>query len=79
LQPDWFLGAVVARDALVVVLMVLVVRSVLRPAMDPVRAVTGLAVTPPAWWVDDPEWPAAAPTSEHADARLPALSSSAPR
>ena len=28
---------------------------------------------------DDPEWPAAAPTSERADARLPALSSSAPR
>ena len=31
------------------------------------------------WGADDPEWPAAAPTSEHADARLPALSSSAPR
>jgi len=80
LQPDWFLGAVVARDALVVVLMVLVVRSVLRPATDPVRA----AVVPPAvtgqeWGADDPEWPAPPPTSEHADTRRPALSSSAPR
>jgi hypothetical protein len=64
----------VARDALVVVLMVLVVRCVLRPATDPVRAVTGHASDK-----DDPEWPAAAPTSEAADARLPALSSSAPR
>src|SRR4029079_3602817 len=46
LPPDWFLGAVVARDLVVVVLMVLVVRSVLRPETDPVRAVGG----------DDPEW-----------------------
>ncbi len=47
LPPDWFLGTVLLRDAAVVGLCVLVVRSVLRPADDPVRAV-GL---------DDPDWP----------------------
>jgi uncharacterized membrane protein len=47
LPPDYFLGAVLARDALVVALCVLVVRSVLRPATDPVR-ILGL---------DDPDWP----------------------
>ncbi|MHA6785754.1 glycosyltransferase family 87 protein [Pseudonocardia saturnea] len=47
LPPDWFLGAVLLRDAAVIGLCVLVVRSVLRPATDPVRAV-GL---------DDPDWP----------------------
>jgi uncharacterized membrane protein len=47
LPPDWFLGAVLIRDVLVVVLCVLVVRSVLRPTADPVRIV-GL---------DDPDWP----------------------
>lgn len=41
LPPDWFLGAVVVRDAMVVLLCVLVVRSVLRPAEDPVRALPG--------------------------------------
>lgn len=46
LPPDWFIGAVLVRDAAVVLLCVLVVRSVLRPADDPVRA-TG---------ADDPEW-----------------------
>ena len=51
LPPDWFLGFVVARDAVVVLLCVLVVRSVLRPATDPVRA--GLPGG------DDPDWPAA--------------------
>jgi uncharacterized membrane protein len=48
LPPDWFLGAVLLRDAVVVLLCVLVVRSVLRPdTADPVRAVEA----------DDPDWP----------------------
>jgi uncharacterized membrane protein len=49
LPPDWFLGTVVVRDAMVVLLCVLVVRTVLRPAEDAVRA--GL---PPEV---DPDWP----------------------
>jgi uncharacterized membrane protein len=49
LPPDWFLGAVLARDAVVLALVALVVRSVLRPATDPVRA----------WGADDPDWPTA--------------------
>ncbi len=53
LQPEWFLGAVMLRDAMVVLLCVLVVRSVLRPDTDPVR------VTGPYGPVgDDPDWPA---------------------
>jgi uncharacterized membrane protein len=56
LPPDWFLGAVVIRDAFVVVLCVLVVRSVLCPDTDPVRMAT------PGEWpavLDaDPDWPA---------------------
>ncbi|TQM35981.1 putative membrane protein [Pseudonocardia cypriaca] len=60
LPPDWFLGAVVIRDAFVVVLCVLVVRSVLRPDTDPVRMAT------PGEWpavLDaDPDWPAVART-----------------
>jgi len=48
LPPDWFLGTVLVRDAVVVLLCVLVVRSVLRPGTDPVR-VDGLD--------DDPDWP----------------------
>jgi uncharacterized membrane protein len=75
LPPDWFLGAVVVRDALVVVLMVLVVRSILHPATDPVRA-TGVPLGQP---VDDPEWPAPPPVNGRADGRRPVLSSSAPR
>jgi Predicted integral membrane protein len=49
LPPEWFFGAVVLRDAVVVLLCALVVRSVLRPETDPVRTdgVSG----------DDPEWP----------------------
>jgi uncharacterized membrane protein len=47
LPPDWFLGAVVLRDAVVALLCVLVVRTVLRPETDPVRALDG----------DDPDWP----------------------
>jgi uncharacterized membrane protein len=55
LPPDWFLGAVVLRDAVVVLLCVLVVRSVLRPdTEDPVRApVAGGVGGGPA---DDPDW-----------------------
>ncbi len=49
LPPGWFLATVLLRDAAVVGLVVLVVRSVLRPATDPVRA-TG-----------DPDWPAPRP------------------
>ncbi|QYN35776.1 glycosyltransferase 87 family protein [Pseudonocardia sp. DSM 110487] len=56
LPPDWFLGTVVVRDAFVVLLCVLVVRSVLRPDTDPVRAAPGRR--PEA----DPDWPAAVPT-----------------
>ncbi|ODU18728.1 MAG: hypothetical protein ABT15_00395 [Pseudonocardia sp. SCN 73-27] len=51
LPPDYFLGAVLLRDAMVVLLCVLVVRSVLRPGDDPVR--TG--------GPDDPDWPGTAP------------------
>jgi uncharacterized membrane protein len=58
LPPDWFLGTVVVRDAVVVLLCVLVVRSVLHPATDPVRAV--LPQGPDADPDADPEWPVAA-------------------
>jgi len=51
LPPGWFLGAVLLRDAAVIGLCVLVVRSVLLPGTDPVRAI-GL---------DDPDWPVTAP------------------
>jgi hypothetical protein len=87
LPPDWFLGAVVARDLMVAVLMALVVRSVLRPATDPVRAVAppvDLRLAAPhrgptghAWGADDPDWPASPPTARPAADR-PVLSSSAP-
>nr|WP_211178027.1 glycosyltransferase 87 family protein [Pseudonocardia acidicola] len=50
LPPDWFLGAVVLRDAFVALLCVLVVRTVLRPGTDPVRALGGGDS-------DDPDWP----------------------
>jgi uncharacterized membrane protein len=53
LPPDWFLGTVVLRDAVVVLLCVLVVRSVLQPVTDPVRAVA------PRGLDADPDWPAA--------------------
>jgi uncharacterized membrane protein len=58
LPPDWFLGAVVLRDAFVALLCVLVVRSVLRPDTDPVRA------APDKWSGTsdaDPDWPAVSP------------------
>jgi uncharacterized membrane protein len=53
LPPDWFLGTVVARDAMVVLLCVLVVRTVLRPSEDPLR--TGLMPE------GDPDWPVTRP------------------
>ena len=37
LPPEWFYAAVVVRDLAVVGLAVLVVRTVLRPGLDPVR------------------------------------------
>ncbi len=58
LPPDWFLGAVVLRDAVVVFLMVLVVRTVLRPETDTVRtADVGADLAA------DPDWPADAPVA----------------
>ena len=41
LPAPWFYGAVLLRDLAVVVLGVLIVRSVLRPELDPVRARSG--------------------------------------
>jgi uncharacterized membrane protein len=55
LPPEWFLGAVVLRDAMVVLLCVLVVRSILRPATDPVRVQSQERVQ------DDPDWPVSPP------------------
>ncbi len=49
LPPDWFLGTVVVRDALVALLCAVVVRTVLRPSEDAVRA----GPDPEA----DPDWP----------------------
>jgi uncharacterized membrane protein len=57
LPPDWFLGAVLLRDAVVVLLCVLVVRSILRPSRDPVRA------GDPA---GDPDWPVRQPSQRTA-------------
>ena len=51
LPPDWFLVTAVARDVMVVALMVVVVRTVLRPETDTVRAAGG-----DLGW-DDPDWP----------------------
>jgi uncharacterized membrane protein len=48
LPPEPFLVMVLLRDAMVVLLGVLVVRSVLHPETDPVRALG----------TDDPDWPA---------------------
>lgn len=50
LPPDPFLVVVLIRDALVILVMVLVVRSILRPATDPVRALAGVPEK-------DPDWP----------------------
>jgi uncharacterized membrane protein len=49
LPPDWFLAAVLARDAMVVLIAVLVVRSVLRPETDPLHEPG----------TNDPDWPTA--------------------
>src|SRR6185312_1527214 len=58
LPPDWFLGTVLVRDAMVVLLCALVVRSVLRPERhDPVRALGD----------DDPDWPVRPPAPRPAD------------
>jgi uncharacterized membrane protein len=70
LPPEWFLGTVLLRDAVVVLLCVLVVRSVLRPATDPVRAVGSHEQDH-----DDPDWPVGRPRRRHA---APAGSSAAP-
>jgi uncharacterized membrane protein len=55
LPPDWFLAAVLARDAMVVLIAVLVVRSVLRPETDPLRE----PGPRPSSSGDDPDWPTA--------------------
>ncbi|MFC4946933.1 glycosyltransferase family 87 protein [Pseudonocardia sp. GCM10023141] len=57
LPPQWFFGTVLVRDAMVVLLCVLVVRSVLRPQEDPVRTrVPGGPLLAGA--ADrDPDWP----------------------
>ena len=64
LPPDPFLVVVVLRDAMVVLLAVLVIRSVLRPETDPVRALGA----------DDPDWcppppPTPVPPPEPVNAR----------
>jgi uncharacterized membrane protein len=61
LPTDWFLGAVLVRDAVVVALCVLVVRTVLAPGRDIVRATVG----------DDPDWPFAAARVGAAPAAAP--------
>jgi uncharacterized membrane protein len=63
LPPEWFLLTAVARDAVVVALMVLVVRTVLAPETDPVRAMDADG--------DDPDWPrrAGAPGGHAEDER----------
>jgi uncharacterized membrane protein len=59
LPPEWFLGAVVIRDAMVVLLCVLVVRSILRPETDPVRTARSRSRS------DDPDWPAPRPSGAY--------------
>jgi hypothetical protein len=59
LPPEWFLGAVVIRDAMVVLLCVLVVRSILRPEADPVRTARSRSRS------DDPDWPAPRPSGAY--------------
>jgi uncharacterized membrane protein len=69
LPPDWFLLTAVARDAMVVALMAVVVRTVLRPETDPVRA-SG----------DDPDWPSRwAPAGTPRTAPRAALRAPTPR
>ena len=61
LPTDWFLGTVLVRDAVVVALCVLVVRTVLAPGRDLVRATVG----------DDPDWPLTPARVESARAAAP--------
>jgi uncharacterized membrane protein len=63
LPPDWFLATAVARDAMVVALMVVVVRTVLRPETDTVRAMGA----------DDPDWPVRAGRAVYRPAAEPVL------
>jgi uncharacterized membrane protein len=66
-----FLTMVLLRDAVVVLLAVLVIRSMLHPERDPVRALSSLGGR------DDPDW--YAPVSRIADrTRSPARSSVVP-
>ena len=69
LPPDWFLATAVARDAVVVALMVVVVRTVLSPETDPVRAVGD----------DDPDWPARSEPVAPDGAQRPERAVSLPR
>jgi hypothetical protein len=69
LPPDWFLGAAVLRDAMVVLLMVLVVRTIIQPETDPVRE---LDVE------DDPDWPISATAGSARGARHPPTPAPAP-
>lgn len=69
LPPEWFLATAVARDAVVVALMAVVVRTVLVPGSDPVR--TGPVGE------DDPDWPARAAAAPEGVDVEPAVS--APR
>jgi uncharacterized membrane protein len=62
LPQDWFLGAVVIRDAVVVALCVLVLRSVYRPETDPVRVLGD----------DDPDGGVLDGAPDRAVVRLPA-------
>ena len=67
LPPEWFLATALARDVVVVALMAVVVRTVLVPGSDPVRAVPAGSGAD-----DDPDWPlrtaAAADADPDADA-----------
>jgi uncharacterized membrane protein len=63
LPPEWFLGAVVLRDAMVVLLCVLIVRSILRPETDAVRTARTRSRS------DDPDWPAPRPSGTREEPR----------
>lgn len=54
LPEQWFLGAVVVRDAVVVALCVVIVREILRPDEDKVRTALLPQGTRPSGVVDDP-------------------------
>jgi uncharacterized membrane protein len=67
LPSEWFLATVLVRDAVVLALCVLVVRTMLRPESDLVRTTVG----------DDPDWPATDPWPPR-PARVPAVVPGAP-